>query len=402
MDGWSQGKAIDRRWVLPLAVTVMVGFGVILYGFSVYTTDQAAGSDFSTTVLSVAYGGSVFVGGLLAFPVGHFADRHGVRLVIAFGAVLGCLGLIGFSYSQHWWQVVASWWLLLGPAQAMIYYEPAYVAIDQWSTSPRDRARTLATITLVGGLAGIIFIPAATQLVEALGWRQTLVALGLLLLVVGGATAWFALPPLARLGVTTESVERQPRLGLALFRERRFRWYTIALTLILLSTQGVIAHRLARFEETGFSLSTVSVWAATASAMSLPGRWIAPRLANLFGSTRVQGAIAVLVALSVVLMVDGTTSWQMIAHFSLFGLAFGALLPLRAMVMSDWYSGPTFGRVMGIQWSVVVLVAAAGPVLVGVLRDVTGSYATPSAVMSFLFVTAAGAILASGRFGARQ
>ncbi len=40
----------------------------------------------------------------------------------------------------------------------MIYYEPAYVAIDQWS-APCDRAWTLATITLIGGLAGIVFIP---------------------------------------------------------------------------------------------------------------------------------------------------------------------------------------------------------------------------------------------------
>ena len=73
-------------------------------------------------------------------------------------------------------------------------------------------------------------------------------------------------------------------------------------------------------------------------------------------------------AFSVVLMVDGTSSWQMIGHFFLFGLAFGALLPLRAMVMDGWYSGPSYGRIMGTQWTGVVLVAATGPVLVGVLR----------------------------------
>ncbi|MFW2383790.1 MAG: MFS transporter [Acidimicrobiales bacterium] len=392
MDDRAQGTDPSRIWVVPLAITVMVGFGVILYGFSVYATDQAAGAEFSKTTLSVAYGGSVFVGGLLALPVGHFADRHGVRIVIGAGALLGGLGLVGFSLSNHAWQVVAAWWLLVGPAQAMIYYEPAYVAIDQWS-APEDRAHTLATITLIGGLAGIVFIPLIAWVVTRLDWRQAVSLLGLLLFVVGASTALFALPRWNhRIGKPSDSRKLSP----GVFRDRRFVLYTVALMLILLSTQGVIAHRVARFEEIGFSLATVALWAAVASALSLPGRWIAPRLAERFGATRVQAIIALVVTVSVLLMVNSTTASQMIGHFFLFGLAFGALLPLRAMVMGGWFSGPRYGRIMGAQWTGVVLTAAAGPLLVGVVRDATGSYDVSFAVLSVFFLAASGVILASG------
>lgn len=377
----------------------MVGFGVILYGFSVYATDQAAGAEFSKTVLSLAYGGSVFVGGLLALPVGRYADRHGVRAIVGMGAVLGGLGLAAFAMSHEWWQVIAAWWLLIGPAQAMIYYEPAYVAIGQWS-SRRDRARTLATITLIGGLAGIVFIPLAARLVALLGWRSAVVVLALLLITVGGATSVFALPQ-HRGGDKTGAKPAAIISTTDLFKDPRFLLYTLALMFILLATQGVIAHRLARFEEVGFSLASVAAWAAIASALSLPGRWIAPRLADRFGSTRVQACIALLVALSVTLMVDGTASWQMISHFFLFGLAFGALLPLRAMVMGDWFSGPSYGRIMGAQWTGVVLVAATGPVLVGVLRDATGGYRVSMVILSALYVAAAAAIILSGREATR-
>ena len=393
----SETEPSNRRWVIPLASTVTVGFGVILYGFSVYTTDQAAGAEFSKTILSVAYGGSVFVGGLLAFPVGHVLDRRGVRPVVAIGSVVGCLGLVGFSQAIEPWQVIAVWWLLIGPAQAMIYYEPAYVAIDQWSDSPRARARALATITLIGGLAGIVFIPGATQLVALLGWRGAVAVLGLLLLVVGAGTALIAIPRFKGQKASVAEQKEGGRLGTALFRDRRFRLYTLALILLLLSTQGIIAHRLARFEETGFSLGTVAAWAAGASAMSLPGRWIAPGLATRLGATRVQTFIALLVAVSTLLMVDGASTVQMVGHFSLFGLAFGALLPLRALVMGDWYSGPSFGRVMGTQWTVVVLIASAGPVLVGVMRDVFSDYAAPFVVLTALLLVAAVAIAFSGR-----
>lgn len=376
----------------------MVGFGVILYGFSIYATDQAAGADFSKTALSLAYGGSVFVGGLLALPVGRYADRHGVRAIVGAGAVLGSLGLAVFSVATQSWQVIAAWWLLIGPAQAMIYYEPAYVAIAQWSQI-RDRARTLSTITLIGGLAGIVFIPLAARLVALLGWRPAVLTLALLLLTVGGATAVFALP---RRRDTGDETAAKPEAGVSitgLFRDRRFVLYTLALTLVLMATQGIIAHRVARFEEVGFSLATVATWAAIASALSLPGRWIAPRLADRFGATRVQASIALIVAFSVTLMVDGTASWQMIGHFFLFGLAFGALLPLRAMVMGNWFSGPSYGRIMGTQWTAVVLVAATGPVLVGVLRDATGSYQTSTLILVVLYVMAAATIILSGREG---
>ncbi len=392
----SEATHPNRRWVVPLSATVMVGFGVILYGFSVYATDQAAGSEFSKTVLSLAFAGSVFVGGLLAIPVGRMADRHGIRVIVGAGAALGCLGLVAFSISNQTWQLLAAWWLLLGPAQAMIYYEPAYVAIDQWS-SARDRARTLATITLIGGLGGVVFIPLTAGLVTLLGWRPAVFLLGLLLLLVGGAAALLALP---RWHSDATRMGRVPESGIltsGLVRDNRFLLYTVALMLILLGTQGIIAYRVARFQEVGFSLSAVALWAAVASAMSLPGRWIAPRLAERYGATRVQAVSALMVAFSVVLMVDGTTSWQMIGHFFLFGLAFGALLPLRAMVMGGWYSGPTYGGIMGTQWTGVVLVAASGPLLVGITRDATGGYAVSFAIVTMLFLAAAAVIVASGQ-----
>ncbi len=72
-----------------LTATVAVAFGSLFYAFSVLITAEAAGSDFSTSVLSIAYGGTVLIGGALAFAVGRFVDRNGVRPVIATGATHG-------------------------------------------------------------------------------------------------------------------------------------------------------------------------------------------------------------------------------------------------------------------------------------------------------------------------
>ena len=385
------------RWgsILPLSITVMAAFGIMFYGFSVYLTDDAAGSEFSTTALSLAYGGAVLGGGLLAMPLGRYADRHGVRLILGLGSVLGFLGLVGFGAAEESWQVVAVWWLLIGPAGAMTFYEPAFVAIDQWC-SPQQRPRALAALTVIGGLAGVLFIPGTERLVSALGWRQTTVVLGFVLLVIGGSTSLFAIPK-GSFG-QHQNPTPKPRAGSlrTLVRDRRFRLYTLAMMLSFFAAQGVLSHRVARFDEAGFAVAAVALWAAVASALSLPGRWLAPMVATKLRATTVQAVTISLVAVATILMVDGRSSWQMVGHFVFFGIGFGAMLPLRAMIMADWFSGPDYGRIMGVQWTAVGLVGAAGPVVVGVMRDQSNGYGLPMGVLASIYLASVGLILLSG------
>ena len=74
------------KQIVPLSLTVMVAFGIMLYGFSVFLTDGAAGGEFTTGLLSVAYGGGLVAGGTLAYPIGRRADRTGVRGIFGLGA----------------------------------------------------------------------------------------------------------------------------------------------------------------------------------------------------------------------------------------------------------------------------------------------------------------------------
>ena len=373
----------------------MTAFGILFYGFSVYLTDEAAGSEFSATALSLAYGGAVLAGGLMAIPIGRYADRHGVRLIVGLGALLGFLGLAAFSAAEESWQVVAAWWFLIGPAGAMTFYEPAFVAIDQWCT-PQQRPRALAALTVIGGLAGVVFIPGTERLVTWVGWRDATLILGLLLLATGGVTSLFAIPRWVAAPEPAEAVGSRSAPVRNLFRDRRFRLYTLAMMLSFFAAQGVLSHRVARFGEAGFALAAVALWAAFASALSLPGRWLAPLVATRLRATTVQAATIAMVAVATLLMVDGHSSWQMIGHFVFFGLGFGALLPLRAMVMANWFSGSDYGRIMGIQWTAVGLAGAAGPVMVGVLRDKANGYGLPMAVLAAVYLTVVVLILLSG------
>jgi predicted MFS family arabinose efflux permease len=366
----------------------------MLYALSVLLTEEAAGAVFSTTTLSAAYGGSVLVGGGTAFWIGRYADRHGVRSIVLTGSILGSLGLGAFAAGTEPWHLLAASWLLIGPGSAMLFYEPAYVAIDQWFPSHR-RAWAISVLTVIGGLAGPVFIPLTSWLVSSFGWRSAARVLAVVVVAVGATVAIVFLPA----GV---DAPQRRRRGVAqtlrtLAGDRRFVWFTVATFLMFGALQAVFFHRIAAFEEAGWAVGTVAAWAAVAGVLSFPGRWGASFLARRFGGVSINATVLACQAVAVALMVNGARTWQLSGHFILFGLLLGMLLPLRAVIMSEWYSGPNYGSIMGAQWTVTAIAGAGGAVVVGALRDALGGYEVPTALLAGLFVAAAAATVMSGR-----
>ncbi len=170
------------RWLLVVALALMVNvaYGAIFYSFSVLIGAGAAAGEFSRTVLSASLGLGLVVSGMLALVVGTVCDVLGPRRVFLTGAALGFLGLAAFSRAEAEWQVIAVWALLLGPAMACAFYEPAYVAIDQWFEENKGRA--IGLLTVVAGLSSAVFIPLTQWLVENGGWRGATLILGVVML----------------------------------------------------------------------------------------------------------------------------------------------------------------------------------------------------------------------------
>lgn len=383
-----------RRLVYPLAVTVGVGFGAILYGFSVLMTEQAAGAVFSTGVLSSAFSGSVLTGAAVAVPVGRRADRRGIRGVLGLGGALVGVGFVAFAWSSAPWQVLTSWWLLIGPGSAMVLFDPAFVAIQQWFDR-HDRNRAAAALTLVTGLAGPIFVPTTGVAVDAFGWRPTAAALGAAVAIVAWTTSGLALRGaptaeafVARTAPTRRRGHRRPRGFVAL---------TAAIVTGLAALEATQVHRIARFEATGFDPTLLAWWAGAASLLSLPGRFLLPRLADRFPPARLLLIVTGLLLLPTVLAVRGSAGWEMVGHFVIFGLLFGAVIPLRAVVMSDWFSGPRFGALMGRQAVAIAVGRSAGPALVGWLADTPGGYPLGMAVLVVSLVTSVALLLVAMR-----
>jgi MFS family permease len=100
-------------------------------------------------------------------------------------------------------------------------------------------------------------------------------------------------------------------------------------------------------------------------------------------------------------MVTGRDYWQMALSFVLFGLVFGAALPLRAVVMGEWVATGIFGSIMGVQAALIAGGRAGVPALVGVMHDGLDGYRAAMALLTGLILTSALLIAASGRRAGR-
>src|SRR5512146_2651212 len=164
-------------WVLvvTLGLTTIISYGTTqyLFGVLVVPIDQELGWDRAS--LSGAYSLMLVLAGLLGVPIGRFVDRHGARIVMTVGSVLGGLSLMGLATIHALWQFSVLWAGGLGVATALTFYPVTFTVVANWFE--RRRGSALAVLTLVGGLASPIFIPLAGVLVPRLGWRETLLVM---------------------------------------------------------------------------------------------------------------------------------------------------------------------------------------------------------------------------------
>jgi len=141
---------------------------------------------------------------------------------------------------------------------------------------------------------------------------------------------------------------------------------------------------------------------AVFALVRVPSAFLFPALADRSGDRRPWLALTLILttfgfcALGLVPLV---TSWAPLAWVVVLGLGIGGLFPLALTLPLDYSAdADEAGRLTAMTFFVGYIVAAVGPVAVGVLRDATGGYAVPFVALAMLSV---GMFFASFRFRPR-
>jgi sugar phosphate permease len=403
-------------WALigVLGITATVSYGVLSYAFAVFIGPMGDELGWSKAEITGAFSLASIVAGLAALPVGRWVDHHGARGIMTAGSILAALLLV-------WWAEVRSLpafyalWALMGVASAAVLYEPAFAVVAWWFQARRGRALTV--LTFLGGFASVIFVPLATWLVAAHGWREAL----LWLAAIYAATTiplhgLFLRRRPQDLGLKADGGHPREPAGLGrpgnrptersvlvevAVRGPEFRWLAIAFALSTLATTTVSVHLVALLLERGFDLGFAGGAMGMLGLMALPGRLIFTPLGSRWARSTVTASIFGLQAVACAVLLASRQTAAVWLFVALFGAGFGAITPARAALIAELYGPAHYGRISGVLALVLAIARASAPVGASLVYAAGGSgaagYDVVVAALLALSLGSASAVMAVRR-----
>lgn len=389
-----------------LALTQTIGYGVLYYAFSVFVKPMEAELGWSRAQTSLAFSLALLVEGVLALPIGRWVDKHGARGLMTLGSVLGSLFVIAWSYVSSLTTLYVVW-LGIGVASAMVLYPVAFTVIAVWFRT--SRAKAMLIVTLTAGLASTIFIPLCTYLINALGWRNALVVLALLLafttiplhlLVLRRRPQDLGLVPDGDLSIkepNTTAITHQ-----AATRSATFWLLTLAFSLSSLTSVVIAAHLVPILSEQGYSSDLVALAAGSVGLMQLAGRIVYTPLSERFSLFWVSALFFGLHGLAILCLLTLPSVWSLWLFAGFFGIANGSLSLAKAALVAETYGAANYGSISGSMTSVIAFTTTFAPLGAGALHDLANRYETVLWLLVLASFVAVVSVIGAARWRDKQ
>ncbi|HQZ44535.1 MAG TPA: MFS transporter [Usitatibacteraceae bacterium] len=362
------------RWRLAaaLGVTQVVSWGSVYYAFAVVMGSVQRDLGASAPATVGAYSVALLVSGLVAAPVGRYIDRHGARRAMTAGSLGAVLLLALFSQVTTATGLYAVW-AALGVVMGLTLYEPAFASLAL--VFRVDLRKAITAVTLAGGFASTVFWPLTQWLATSLGWREAILVLAAINLVVCVPLHVLFLPARGRPAGAPAGAADNAQGRARLLADRRFRWLAVAFTLNMLSFAAMGLHLLAMLKEQGFAPEQAAFLAALVGPMQVAGRIAEFVFAHRVNSARVgQIALFVFPVSLAILAFAGGSAWAVVAFAVLYGASNGVMTIVRGTVPAEIWGSEGYGGLTGLMATPVLLARAAGPLAAAGVLALAGGY----------------------------
>ena len=372
---------------------------VWVYAKQVFFTPISMHFGWSRALMSGAFALERLEGSIVSPIEGFLVDRYGPRKIMVIGTFITGLGIMSLSFLNNIYMFYFSV-LLVALGQSMALGIPRTWAIVQWFRRLRGRALG------IGGSGAIFSGPMliiTVLLVQTYGWRAAFIMLGL--------SVWMINLPLAMVfrgrpqdygqlpdGDPPEETRPQPAKDAAEGQAQPARrpanedptegsmgvkqalatpsfWLlSLVFGAQTMGTNALNIHLIPYFESIGFSTAqAVSVLGAF-TLLSAIGRLGGGFAFDMWNSRVVMAGIMGSQVLAFAIMANVTAYWQILPFALFWGIAFGGMIPARGYIISAYFGTGSFGAIQGLTQTVSVFGGMLGPVLMGLVFDMTGSY----------------------------
>jgi MFS family permease len=313
--------------------------------------------------------------GSIAF--GALSDKFGTRIVVQGGALLLGIGLMLASQMTSVLAFQFVFGISVGFACGSVYV-PVTTAAASWFT--RNRSIAVALVSAGMGLGSTLIGPLSQAIMNHYDWRIAMFSLSLLAFGVMLPGAFLLRPaPAAAVAdpaaaAAADSSETATMTASQAFRTPQFAALALANCACCMAHSGPIFHMVSYASLCGLSsMTAVSVF-GTAGLAGVGGRLLLGVAADRFGAQKVLVAGLIMQAAMISLYPLARDAASLYLLAVLFGMAYGGVMPLYALLVREFFSSRIMGTLFGAVSMAATFGMALGPVVGGWLFDRFSGY----------------------------
>ncbi|QLF94990.1 MFS transporter [Pseudomonas sp. ABC1] len=365
----------SSRWFLFLAlVLAAINLRPAITSFAPLIERIASDLSLSRGFVSLVTALPVLLMGLLAPLAPRLAVRLGLERAIAFcmATLFTALGLRLFSHQE---------WILIGTAGvvgiAVAVAGPllsGYIKRYFFDQMGKIGAWYALSMAVGGTLGAVVTAPVTDHL--AGDWSLGLSVWALPTLVA--CAVWLCLPN------QPESVRKAAGLP---WRSRRAWLISLFFTLQAGLFYALVTWLVARYHEAGFSVGEGNTFFSAFMLIGLPSSFAIPWLVQRFGNRHIWMATCGLVAACGLALIAWLPNWSPLLVCMVLGIALNGSFSLSLVLpMYEAATPMDVSRLTAMMLCTGYGLACLSPVLVGIGRDIGGSYLVPFAVLALLAI----------------
>ncbi|MDP6174344.1 MAG: MFS transporter [Rhodospirillales bacterium] len=387
MTEGSEAEIYDRRrpYVLFGTVVMLMITGGGMFSIVVALKEIALEFDWPRAVPSFAFSMQFIGSGLGGILMGYILDRYGFWVPSLISTVMIGLGGILVSQIDSAWQLYAIYGVMFGLSGQGSLGSPAMANITRWYTKGRGRAVGIAASGQ--SLAGIIWPPIFGYVMASIGWRDMYFWFGIFAFCTMLPLCFLVRhkpPPYAAPKTATPPPEptaaRQTRLG------ESKKLSTLAMQSTLCSAifgccvamSLPLAHTVSLVTDLGYPVTDgVEILSVILMASLFSRVVVLGFLSDRLGGLRALLIFSIVQAATLGIFIMVQKLWLLYILAVLFGLGYGGLFPVYAVIVREHLPANQAGRRTGIVMMFGAVAMGFGGWMGGYMFDLTESYTLP-------------------------
>lgn len=385
-----QHKSLIRfRFIVLLCSHAMIFVGSgSLFLIAVTLKDLSAEFGWPREVPSLAFSLQFIGGGLGGILMGYLLDRLGAVVLPVVATFAVVTGSILTTLVDVQWQLFSVYLVLFGFLGQGSLYAPLMANISKWY----DRRRGMAVGIVASGqsLSGIIWPPIFGIAVTEVGWRNGFIGFGIIAgcIMLPMCLIFVRTPPETSVLQAAEASEQPNKTAYSRRGARRSETSLSYLHLQMVLCAAIIgccvsmalplAHLVAHATDKGLPLTdAVTVLSVTLMAAFFSRVLLVGILSDRYGGMWALFSFSALQAAMLALLAYADTTFLLYVVGIGFGLGYGGIFPVYAVIIREYMPPQEAGRRTGIVFLFGACAMGLGSWMGGALFDATGSYDLP-------------------------